>query len=70
MISKILSDKLNLKPGDSFQMLFSKNEGSTPSILKLEVSGVFKSGFDELDSKFLFGDLRQIRRILKWKKIN
>jgi len=68
LISKILSDKLNLKPGDGFQMLFSKNESSTPSILKLEVSGVFKSGFDELDSKFLFGDLRQIRRILKWKK--
>ena len=66
LISKTLSDKLNLELGDSFQMLFSKSENPKPSILRLQVVGVFNSGFQELDSKYIFGDINQIRRILKW----
>ena len=67
LISKTLSDKLNLELGDSFQMLFSKSENPKPSILRLQVVGVFNSGFQELDSKYIFGDINQIRRILKWE---
>ena len=48
-------------------MLFSKSENPKPSILKLQVVGVFNSGFQELDSKYIFGDINQIRRILKWE---
>ena len=66
LISKILADKLNLKLDDSFQMLFSKSDNNQPSILKLVVAGIFNSGFDDLDSKYIFGDIKQIRRILKW----
>ena len=67
LISKTLSDKLNLELGDSFEMLFSKSETPNPSILRLQVVGVFNSGFQELDSKYIFGDINQIRRILKWE---
>ena len=67
LISKTLADKLNLELNDSFQMLFSRSEKLQPSILKLVVVGVFNSGFEELDSKYIFGDINQIRRILKWK---
>ena len=48
-------------------MLFSKSENPKPSILRLQVVGVFNSGFQELDSKYIFGDINQIRRILKWE---
>jgi len=65
LISQVLSDKINLEVGDSFQMLFSKADNSQPSIIKLVVSGIFNSGFEELDSKYIFGDINQIRRILK-----
>jgi len=68
LISQILADKISLKVGDSFQMLFSKDDNSQPSIIKLVVSGIYNSGFDELDSKYVFGDIKQIRRILKWSE--
>ena len=66
LISKILADKLKLKLNGSFQMVFSKSEKSSPSVIKLFVVGIYGSGFEELDSKFIFGDIKQIRRILKW----
>lgn len=66
LISKILADKLKLKLNGSFQMVFSKSEKSSPSVIKLFVVGIYDSGFEELDSKFIFGDIKQIRRILKW----
>ena len=68
LISKILADKLNLKVDESFQMLFSKPDNSNPSIIKLVVVGIYDSGFEELDSKFIFGDIKQIRRISKWEE--
>ena len=66
LISKSLANKLNLNIGDNFQMLFSKENNNSPSILKLKIKGIFDSGFEELDSKFLIGDIRHMRRILKW----
>lgn len=66
LISKESANKLNLKLGDSFQMLFSKADNSQPSIIKLVIVGVFDTGFSELDSKFIFGDINQIRRVSKW----
>ena len=66
LISKTLANKLNLNLGDNFQMLFSKENNTSPSILKLKIKGIFDSGFEELDSKFLIGDIRHMRRILKW----
>ena len=66
LISKSLANKLNLNLGDNFQMLFSKENNNSPSILKLKIKGIFDSGFEELDSKFLIGDIRHMRRILKW----
>ena len=68
LISKTLADKLDLKLNESFQMLFLKTENLNPSILKLVVAGIYDSGFEELDSKFIFGDIKQIRRISKWKE--
>ena len=47
-------------------MLFSKADNSQPSIIKLVIVGIFDTGFSELDSKFIFGDINQIRRVSKW----
>ncbi len=66
LISKTLADKLNLKVEGSFQMLFSNYDNPNPYVIKLIVVGIYDSGFEELDSKFIFGDIKQIRRISKW----
>ena len=68
LISKESANKLKLKLGDSFQMLFSKADNSQPSIIKLVIVGIFDTGFSELDSKFIFGDINQMRRVFKWDK--
>mgnify|MGYP001430348106 FL=1 len=66
LISRESANKLKLKLGDSFQMLFSKADNTPPSIIKLVIVGIFDTGFSELDSKFIFGDINQIRRVSKW----
>ena len=68
VVSQILSDKLRLNVGDNFQMLSSKNQDDMPSVTGFKISGIYNSGFEELDSKYIFGDYRHIQRINKWDK--
>ena len=68
IISKSLADKLKLNLGNNFQMLFSRGEDAAPSVIAFNVSGIYNSGFEELDSKYIFGDIRHIQRINKWSE--
>ena len=65
LISKLLSNRLQLDVGDSFQMLFSRNSQNS-AIRKFNISGIYSSGFNELDSKYIIGDLMHIKKINKW----
>jgi lipoprotein-releasing system permease protein len=65
VVSKLLAKRLKLNVGDDFQMLFSRNSESS-AIRKFEISGIFSSGFNELDSKYIIGDLSHIQKINKW----
>ena len=67
VISKKISNKLKLNIGDSFQMLFSKDMNSRAAIRKFNIVGLFRSGFDEIDNSLLFGDIKHIQLINKWK---
>ena len=60
-----MANRLNLEVGDSFQMLFSRNSESS-AIRKFEITGIFSSGFNELDSKYIIGDIAHIQKINKW----
>ena len=43
-------------------MYFSKsNINKLPFIRKFEIVGVFNSGFNEIDEKFIIGDISHIR---------
>ena len=69
LISQYLSNRLNLYTGDSFQMYFMKTDTSRPpSVLKYTVTGVFDSGFEELDRTYLIGDINHVQRLNKWSK--
>ena len=66
LISDNLSNKLDLKINDSFQMIFSRNLESKVIIRKFNIVGLYDSGFNEIDENIIFGDLKHLKRINKW----
>ncbi|WP_027138684.1 ABC transporter permease [Gaetbulibacter saemankumensis] len=67
LISQYLANRLKFKVGDTFQMVFPKDDAEKlPNIIKYHIVGVFNSGFQELDAQYLIGDIRHIQRINKW----
>lgn len=68
LISTYLASRMNFKTGDQFQMLFGEDLSRLPRIINFEITGIYESGFQELDEKFCLGDLRHIQRLNKWQK--
>ena len=66
LISDNLSNKLDLKINDSFQMVFSRNLESKVIIRKFNIVGLYDSGFNEIDENIIFGDIKHLRRINNW----
>ncbi|SFS95286.1 lipoprotein-releasing system permease protein [Zhouia amylolytica] len=67
LISAYLANRLKFKVGDSFYAFFLKeNESEIPNQLKLNIVGVYESGFQEFDANYMFVDLRHIQRMNKW----
>jgi len=66
LISDNLSNKLDLKINDSFQMIFSRNLESKVIIRKFNIVGLYDSGFNEIDENIIFGDLKHLKRINNW----
>ncbi len=67
LISKWLADKLILKTGDALRIWFI---GSTPSEAmgrKLKISGIYQTGIEAFDSRYVLGDLRQIQSLNQWQ---
>ena len=69
LISKYISNRLNLKVGDKFNTFFFNNDNSKlPRSRNFEVSGIYNSGFNEFDEKFVIADIRHIQRLNKWSE--
>ena len=67
LISQFLSNRLNLKVGDSFNTFFIKeSQNQLPNIRRFKITGIFNSGFQEFDATYIIGDIRHIQRINKW----
>jgi lipoprotein-releasing system permease protein len=68
LISRRIASRLNLKVGDDFFALFLKEDdpSKTPNQRKFRVSGIYDSGFEELDGT-IFTDIRHIQRMNKWE---
>ncbi|MES2748240.1 MAG: FtsX-like permease family protein [Bacteroidota bacterium] len=68
IISQFLAQRLHLKLNDSFNTFFIKEEGNTmPKSRRFKIVGIFNSGFQEFDATYIFGDLRHIQKLNKWK---
>lgn len=70
LISALIANKLGLKLGDSFFAVFIKedNPSATPNQRKFQITGIYDSGFEELDELYVFTDIRHIQRMNKWQE--
>ncbi len=68
LVSSLMANRLQLKVGDTFYALFPKQEDAlkSPNQRKFMMVGTFDSGFEELDNKYIFIDLRHVQRMNRW----
>jgi lipoprotein-releasing system permease protein len=68
LISQYLANRLQFELNDTFQTVFGKEDvNQIPFIRQFKIVGVYNSGFQELDEKFVIGDLRHVQRMNKWE---
>jgi len=69
LVSRTLANKLNLKLGDVYLSVFLKDGdlSKPPNNRRFTVTGIYESGFEELDASYILVDLRHIQRMNKWK---
>jgi len=69
LISRIMANRLNLKVGDSFFTFFLRDDAADkiPNQRKFSITGIYDSGFEEIDGLYIFTDIRHIQRMNKWK---
>ncbi len=70
LLSKVLAQKLELEVGDTFLAIFLKegDPSRPPNNRRFTVSGIYESGFEELDASYILVDLRHIQRINRWNE--
>lgn len=67
LISKIISDKMLLSVGDAMRVWFI-DEDMQARGRKFMVTGIFETGLSEFDSRYVFCDLGQIRKLNGWSE--
>lgn len=68
LISQYLANRLGFKLGDTYQMLFTKQDiERPPSFVKCNIVGIYNSGFKALDEQYIIGNIRHIQRLKKWE---
>ena len=66
IVSKNIADKLNLKVGSDVVMSFIQKP---PRVRKFKISGIYQSGLEEFDDKFILGDISHIQKLNDWDSL-
>ncbi|WP_281542509.1 ABC transporter permease [Maribacter aestuarii] len=68
IMSRLMANKLKFKVGDSFFTFFPREDdpNQIPNQRKFTIKGIYDSGFEEIDSRFMLIDIRHIQRMNKW----
>jgi len=67
LISKEISNRLHINLGDTFNILFVKDDPSkAPWLRVVKVVGVYNSGFQDFDENFVIADIRHIQKMNRW----
>ena len=64
MISKKISDLLNLSIDDEIRIYFIQNP---PRIRKFKITGIYSSGMEEFDDQIVIGDISVIQQLNDWR---
>lgn len=67
ILSTQLANLLEIKLNDLAVLYFINEEESTPRMLQLKVCGIYNTGLEELDDRFILGDIKQIQRLNDWE---
>ena len=65
LISRYMASRMGLDVGERTTVYFAQ-EGSNFRQRNFKVCGIYSTGLEELDKKFLFTDLRALQRINNW----
>lgn len=75
VISKLLSDKLGLKVNDKMIIYFLIKKSDSLQNISYEqrvktffISGIYDSGFEDVDKKLVLVDIRQIQKLNYWQQ--
>ncbi len=69
LISSEISNRLNIKLGDAFNILFVKNDPSkAPWIRVVKAVGIYNSGFQDFDENFVIADIKHIQKMNNWNE--
>ncbi|MFD0860714.1 ABC transporter permease [Sungkyunkwania multivorans] len=69
MISSYMANRLLISVGDKVNAFFPKEDPEKlPNQLRLEVVGIYDSGFKDFDETYVFGDIRQVQRMNRWEE--
>ncbi|MGS2739000.1 ABC transporter permease [Sinomicrobium sp. M5D2P17] len=69
LISRYLADRLQLDVEDTFYTFFLKDKESTvPNQRIFKITGIYDSGFQEFDAKYVVVDIRHIQRMNGWSE--
>lgn len=67
LISKEISNRLHINLGDTFNILFVKDDPSkAPWLRVVKAVGIYNSGFQEFDENFVIADIRHIQKMNRW----
>lgn len=66
VISATTAARLRLKTGDALIIYFIQDDGSAPRARKFTITGIYNSGFSDLDALYGIIDLKHIQRLNKW----
>lgn len=66
LLSQTTADRLDLKKGDDIKLYFLEPGATLPRIRKVQVSGIFHTGMDEVDRGYAVCDMRMLQRINNW----
>lgn len=65
LISKLTAARLKLKSGDEFITYFIQQP---PRARKFRISGIYETGLEEFDNKYIFCDIAHIRQLNDWNE--
>jgi lipoprotein-releasing system permease protein len=66
LVSGKIADNMEFGVGDEVRVYFINPDEMTPRGRKFTVKGIYETGLEEFDDKFIVGDIRHIQRLNKW----